>query len=389
MNNVTITVGVRYRNYIPLYSGYCSFWLSPIKNVEVIIPKVKRNKILFRIYRLLRGLPLFSSFVYLGQKIFFRESFNTNNEDMFFYAGMLPRRELNMPYVVDFEHIYSLFDYSIVNNITKDKVWRSLSSKNCVGILPWSEAALNTLKLLYEEKYLEIESKVLLIYPALPKYSQLYKGKEDYELISRSMVIKFLFVGRDCKRKGLIELLTAFLLLSKECKNVELCVVSDIDEETKRKYKKPGIFFWEAKFSHEEILKKFFLTCDIFVMPTHADTFGMVLLEALSCGLPVITTNQFASKEIVEDGINGLFVNSNNLFLDKMLIPDKKHTGNDYNEVEKILVEDIFKKIKYLINNPKKIIKMKKNATKQFEEGGKFSISERNKKLKFVYEKIN
>jgi glycosyltransferase involved in cell wall biosynthesis len=49
---------------------------------------------------------------------------------------------------------------------------------------------------------------------------------------------------------------------------------------------------------------------DVLVFPTffRYETFGQVLLEAMGAGLPVITTRRAAIPEIVEEGVNGLFV---------------------------------------------------------------------------------
>jgi len=49
---------------------------------------------------------------------------------------------------------------------------------------------------------------------------------------------------------------------------------------------------------------------DVLVFPTffHYETLGQVLLEAMGCGLPVIATRRAAIPEIVEEGVNGLFV---------------------------------------------------------------------------------
>jgi glycosyltransferase involved in cell wall biosynthesis len=49
-----------------------------------------------------------------------------------------------------------------------------------------------------------------------------------------------------------------------------------------------------------------FLKADVFVFPTLSDGFGMVLLEALSVGLPVVCTRNCAA--VVKDGINGFVV---------------------------------------------------------------------------------
>jgi glycosyltransferase involved in cell wall biosynthesis len=53
---------------------------------------------------------------------------------------------------------------------------------------------------------------------------------------------------------------------------------------------------------------------DLLAFPTfyYYETFGLVLLEAMAAGLPVVTTRRAAIPEIVEEGVNGLFVEEQN-----------------------------------------------------------------------------
>ena len=46
----------------------------------------------------------------------------------------------------------------------------------------------------------------------------------------------------------------------------------------------------------------------IFVLPSIADGFGMVVTQALACGLPVIVTDNVGAKDIVIEGVNGYVV---------------------------------------------------------------------------------
>jgi len=52
------------------------------------------------------------------------------------------------------------------------------------------------------------------------------------------------------------------------------------------------------------ILKK----ADIFLYPTHNDAFGIVNIEALEFGLPIISTDEGAIPDIVKDGVNGFLI---------------------------------------------------------------------------------
>jgi glycosyltransferase involved in cell wall biosynthesis len=47
---------------------------------------------------------------------------------------------------------------------------------------------------------------------------------------------------------------------------------------------------------------------DVLVFPTLSDGFGMVVTEAFSRGLPVITTNQAGASDLLDHGRNGLII---------------------------------------------------------------------------------
>jgi glycosyltransferase involved in cell wall biosynthesis len=47
---------------------------------------------------------------------------------------------------------------------------------------------------------------------------------------------------------------------------------------------------------------------DVLVLPSLSEAFGLVITEALSCGLPVITTPNSGGPEVITDGENGFIV---------------------------------------------------------------------------------
>lgn len=63
------------------------------------------------------------------------------------------------------------------------------------------------------------------------------------------------------------------------------------------------------EFIKFEELLKYYIAADLFVFPTRYDIWGLVINEAMACGLPVITTHEcVAGVELIEDGKNGYII---------------------------------------------------------------------------------
>lgn len=73
-------------------------------------------------------------------------------------------------------------------------------------------------------------------------------------------------------------------------------------EELKRRY--PKAVFTGPKFGQD--LAEHYASADVFVFPSLTDTFGVVLLEALACGLPVAAYNVMGPKDVVANGAVGV-----------------------------------------------------------------------------------
>lgn len=114
-----------------------------------------------------------------------------------------------------------------------------------------------------------------------------------------------LFVGRLEKRKGLIYLLRAFLLLQKKQQNLRLIVVGDGDQregcEIFVAAKKLENVIFTGAVSNDD-LPRYYATADLFVSPaTHGESFGIVLLEAMACGVPVLGFANSGYREVLKE----------------------------------------------------------------------------------------
>ena len=124
--------------------------------------------------------------------------------------------------------------------------------------------------------------------------------------------INILFVGRLDRRKGLQFLLPAFEELRKKYENVRLIIVGDgfLKEEllgvVKRYNIEDVIFVGEVE--NEEI-PRYYAAADIFCAPSiRGETFGIILLEAMASGVPVVTTDIEGYREVMPEAYHELLV---------------------------------------------------------------------------------
>jgi UDP-glucose:(heptosyl)LPS alpha-1,3-glucosyltransferase len=137
------------------------------------------------------------------------------------------------------------------------------------------------------------------------------KAREDLKL--KPDQIALLFAGSGWDRKGLLFAIQAMAL----CKNKKLrLLVAGRGNETL--YKTARLRFWReepVRFLGEVAeVARLYAAADIFILPTIYDPFSNACLEALACGLPVITTRSNGFSEIIEDSVHGSIVdNAGNL----------------------------------------------------------------------------
>ncbi|MBQ9861553.1 MAG: glycosyltransferase family 4 protein [Clostridia bacterium] len=123
----------------------------------------------------------------------------------------------------------------------------------------------------------------------------------------------FGFIGRIHRDKGVNELIEAF----KEIENAKLLLVGDLDENYPPRQE--NLQFIEANDSvmvtgrvlHDEV-PKYLCAMDILVHPTYREGFGHIMQEAMTMGVPVITTDVPGPSEVVEDDISGKLVPAQN-----------------------------------------------------------------------------
>jgi len=123
----------------------------------------------------------------------------------------------------------------------------------------------------------------------------------------------FLFVGRLVEAKGVFELIDAYATLTPALRaEVGLVIVGDgpVRPALERRATQilPGTLHF-AGFVQKEDLPPYYALADALVFPTHSDTWGFVVNEAMACGCPVIASAVAGCvPDLVEDGLTGTVV---------------------------------------------------------------------------------
>lgn len=118
-------------------------------------------------------------------------------------------------------------------------------------------------------------------------------------------LFRALFVGSVCPRKGVHYLLQAWKEL--QLSEAELLLVGSngFPEGWLDMYK--DVFRYVPSVPHAS-LNEYYSSANVLVFPSLVEGFGLVLLEAMACGIPVITTPNTAGSDILTDGVEGFIV---------------------------------------------------------------------------------
>lgn len=215
----------------------------------------------------------------------------SSNSDLLYMWGAFPKNS-DKPFIVELDNPYTPAYYHLENfKQNKEKIKAQLDKAYKITYL--SETCKNHAIELYGN---DIEEKSFVNYPYMA---------DNYKKNNRSDdgIINFIFVGLNSRGKGGDELLEAFTHTKKE--NIRLTFISNLNDEEKSKYQKDTRITILPPQPREKLLNEIYPKMDIMIFPSLYESFGVVLLEALSYGMGIITVNVYATPEIVVDNYNG------------------------------------------------------------------------------------
>ncbi len=123
---------------------------------------------------------------------------------------------------------------------------------------------------------------------------------------------RVLSVARMYARKNLLSLVRATAILRQQMPDVHVTIVGDGPERWRLaglvdSLGLEGSVQLPGQVSFQELVDAY-KRCDVFCLPSLQEGFGLVFLEAMASGVPVVACRGTAADELVDDGVNGLLV---------------------------------------------------------------------------------
>lgn len=233
----------------------------------------------------------------------------------------------NAPHIITIHHLIT--DAIKSNNLSRISRFLDITGENgcfipliekrCVKCADKFISVSKITKKQIVETYEISPEKINVIYNGIDLKQRKFSEEELEELKKQFSITQkpvILFVGRvDDHRKGLDILLKSFknVLDKTDC---TLLVVGKGDQNKARTLAismgiLDNVFF--TGFVDETTLKKCYALCDVYVVPSRLEGFGLTVLEAMAASKPVVATNVGAIPEIMKDKENGILVEPNDI----------------------------------------------------------------------------
>jgi glycosyltransferase involved in cell wall biosynthesis len=175
---------------------------------------------------------------------------------------------------------------------------------------------------------------------------------------SRS-VFNILYVGQLVKHKGVQLLLEALKGLSIDNFNLHIVGDGEYREQLEKISPQDNRIIFHGQLSNAQTLE-FYRSADLLVVPSlWPEVLGIVILEALSAGVPVVASDQGGIKEVIKDNFNGLLFN-----------PDKPL--------------ELRERLNLLLSSPAILQRLKQNCKESARE---FSLAQHLDRLRKIYMK--
>ncbi len=170
--------------------------------------------------------------------------------------------------------------------------------------------AIRTVSLRIKQSLVErgIKAEKIVVLPIRPELESFLESRS--ESTNTSDIFTYLYVGRLSPEKNIERIIRAFALLKQEKKNIQLKIVGSGVKESELKklvadLKLEGDVLFET---WTQDVPTEMQSADVFVFASRHESYGLVLVEAMAAGLPIITTDVGCVGDIMQDKVHGIVV---------------------------------------------------------------------------------
>jgi glycosyltransferase involved in cell wall biosynthesis len=229
------------------------------------------------------------------------------------------------------------------------KSWRSFLEYDIKGIFCITKSALDNLR----ENY-NITAPAVVVGHAIDNSIQLEKNLDINKITNN---IQLIYVGRLVETKGINELIE--LMQKLDAKKYTLKIIGDVP--LKKEVEVASDTFSNIQYlgyvKDKKELFNLYSQSDVQLLFSKKskinkweELFGMVIIEAMYCGLVTIATKHVGPKSIIENGVDGFLVNENNMIeetikiLEETSLNDHKMKLNAKNKAKEFYKKNLSKK---------------------------------------------
>lgn len=198
--------------------------------------------------------------------------------------------------------------------------------------------------------------------PKLYVVNNIVSKPTDLEQTRSTDVVSFLFLGYISERKGVWELLKAVEAIKETHSSFKIVIGGNGEtEKLQRMIQDLGLvdfvnfIGWTSGEQKIDLLRN----SDVFILPSQNEGLPISILEAMSYGLPIISTKVGGIPEVIENNVNGILINPNNLdeLIQSMIFaienPEVRVEFGQNNElrIQKFYPDSVKKQLEEIYNN--------------------------------------
>lgn len=181
---------------------------------------------------------------------------------------------------------------------------------------------------------------------------------DEYDVTSKLNTKNLIYVGRLEEEKGTRDLVELMRLIKDKDSDVHLDIIGDgtLKDEMSSKIKEYDLNnnVMMHGFKDANYISKYYKNASLFVLVSHTESFGIVLIEAMKCGIPAIAFSEATGATyIIEDKKNGFLIKNRDL--NRMAEKILAYMKYDSSKKEKMQKRALATASKYTSDNVKKM----------------------------------